>query len=368
MAPSPPRQKPPASNKPSPENHRVFDPWNSSSSGHQRAENPFSSTTSWRDTRSAKLKQQFRGNDWSRDSTGVLGDEDFSAKAFDGTCGSVSPVAENYGGGSQWRSGNASVSEGRMRAGEWRWVSQEEATREQLGVRDIRSFMNVGKRKAGDAFQVQVEAVKKARTASEKKVKTEELCSLSIPTMTASAMPAPKSSTSSTTRPTSTSTTEIPPNLTSKSKSEPTLQQPRQTTTHTSSLSLQNNPASSSKLFTGTTIYINGSTLPQISDHKLKAILASHGATIAIGMARKTVSHIIIGQPGTTGQGAGGGLAAGKLQKEIERGGWKGVRVVGVDWVLESIKAGKRLAVSRFAVLNIAQKGQRSVASIFGGK
>lgn len=35
---------------------------------------------------------------------------------------------------------------------------------------------------------------------------------------------------------------------------------------------------------------------------------------------------------------------------------------------LESIKAGKRLAESRFAVLSVAQKGQRSVASMFGGR
>lgn len=266
------------------------------------------------------MKQQFRGEDWSRDSTGVLGDEDFSAKAFDGTCGSVSPVAEHYGRGG---SGNPSASEGRMRAGEWRWVSQEEARREQLGVRDIRSFMNVGKRKAGDVFQMQVEAVKKARTAPERKVETERLRSIANPsTMITTPMPAPRSSTSSTTQSTSTSTTGPPPTPAPKSDSKPTLDQPQKTATK----------SPSSNLFAGTTIYINGSTLPQISDHKLKALLAAHGATIAIAMARKTVSHIIIGQPGTTGQGAGGGLAAGKLQSEIERGGWKGVRIVSVDW------------------------------------
>lgn len=36
--------------------------------------------------------------------------------------------------------------------------------------------------------------------------------------------------------------------------------------------------------------------------------------------------------------------------------------------VLESINAGKRLAESRFAVLNVAPKGQQSVAGIFGRK
>lgn len=36
--------------------------------------------------------------------------------------------------------------------------------------------------------------------------------------------------------------------------------------------------------------------------------------------------------------------------------------------VLESIKAGTRLAESRFAVLSVAPKGQRSVAGMFGAQ
>lgn len=35
--------------------------------------------------------------------------------------------------------------------------------------------------------------------------------------------------------------------------------------------------------------------------------------------------------------------------------------------MLESIKAGKRLSEARFSVLNVASKGQRSVAGYFGG-
>jgi hypothetical protein len=198
--------------------------------------------------------------------------------------------------------------------------------REQLGVRDIRSFMNVGKRKAGDAFQTQLDAVKKARTAPERRAKTQTSPAISKPTMIATP------TTSSTAQSSSTSTSATPPNPTPKSDPQPALDLPKRTTAKTPSPTLPTTNPSSSKLFTGTTIYINGSTLPQISDHKLKALLAAHGATIAIAMARKTVSHIIIGQPGTTGQGAGGGLAGGKLQSEIERGGWKGFRVVGVDW------------------------------------
>lgn len=82
-----------------------------------------------------------------------------------------------------------------------------------------------------------------------------------------------------------------------------------------------------SDIFAGITVYINGSTLPTISDHKLKYLLVEHGGRVSISMARKTVTHVIVGKPGTRAEGAGGGLAAGKLQREIERGGWS---VVGM--------------------------------------
>ena len=38
-----------------------FDPWNSSSTGHQRAENRLSGSTSWRQSRSLKLTEQYKG-------------------------------------------------------------------------------------------------------------------------------------------------------------------------------------------------------------------------------------------------------------------------------------------------------------------
>lgn len=38
-----------------------FDPWNSSSTGHQRAENRLSGSTSWRQSRSLKLAEQYKG-------------------------------------------------------------------------------------------------------------------------------------------------------------------------------------------------------------------------------------------------------------------------------------------------------------------
>ena len=90
--------------------------------------------------------------------------------------------------------------------------------------------------------------------------------------------------------------------------------------------------------------------MPLISDHKLRRLLVEHGARLAVGLARG-VSHVIIGRPnspaagsgtgsggeaGTRARGAGGGLAATKLQRQIDRcgsGSGRGVKVVGVEWL-----------------------------------
>lgn len=131
--------------------------------------------------------------------------------------------------------------------------------------------------------------------------------------------------------------------------------------------------AAEPQIFQGLTIFVNGSTMPLISDHKLKQVLATHGANMALGLARRTVTHVIVGKaagdavnPGER-SGVGGGLAAGKIQKEVMTMRGKGVKFVGVEWVLKSIEAGKRLPEARFAVVHIAAKGQGSVYKTFGG-
>jgi hypothetical protein len=43
-----------------PARRTFFDPWNSSSTGHQRAENRLSGSTSWRASRGSKLGEQYR--------------------------------------------------------------------------------------------------------------------------------------------------------------------------------------------------------------------------------------------------------------------------------------------------------------------
>lgn len=119
-------------------------------------------------------------------------------------------------------------------------------------------------------------------------------------------------------------------------------------------------------IFTGLCIYINGSTAPAIGDHKLKHLLAEHGAHISIALGRRSVTHVIVGRPNNgRGGGAGGGLAGSKIQKEISRVRGKGVKFVGVEWVIESLKAGKRLSEARFQGVNIAPKGVGSVYGMF---
>ncbi|OLN85895.1 DNA repair protein REV1-like protein 2 [Colletotrichum chlorophyti] len=118
-------------------------------------------------------------------------------------------------------------------------------------------------------------------------------------------------------------------------------------------------------LFEGVTVYLNGSTHPIISDHRLKHVLVENGARMSIHLGRMQVTHVIVGKPGAVGTGAGGGLAGGKLDKEIRKVGGCAVKHVGVEWVLESLKAGCRLPEARFAPLKISREGQRSIYGLY---
>lgn len=83
-------------------------------------------------------------------------------------------------------------------------------------------------------------------------------------------------------------------------------------------------PKPTRNIFTGCSVYINGSTAPRISDVELKRLLSHHGARISMTLARKTTTHVIISD-------MGGGLAAGKLQKEIA-GKKNNIKYVSVQW------------------------------------
>lgn len=85
-------------------------------------------------------------------------------------------------------------------------------------------------------------------------------------------------------------------------------------------------------IFDGLVVYVNGSMHPLISDHRLKQVLSENGARMSLHLGRRRVTHVILGRPGTVGTGAGGGLAGGKLEREVKRVGGCGVKYVGVEW------------------------------------
>ena len=157
-----------------------------------------------------------------------------------------------------------------------------------------------------------------------------------------------------------------------RKENEPATQSIIDPADHTSSSKQDRNQEKEApQIFAGLTIYINGSTFPLISDHKLKHLLASHGANISLALGRRSVTHVILGKPNGArggGGGAGGGLSGSKLQKEVQRVGGKGIKFVGVEWVLESLRAGRRLGERRFGVGGGVGKpvGVRGVGEIFG--
>ncbi|KAM0254094.1 hypothetical protein ACHAP5_000080 [Fusarium lateritium] len=123
--------------------------------------------------------------------------------------------------------------------------------------------------------------------------------------------------------------------------------------------------ASSRGIFEGAVIYVNGSTFPLISDLKLKQLVTEHGGHMSLHLGRRRVTHVILGRPSGGHAGAGGGLAGGKLEKEIRRTAGCGVKFVGAEWILESLKAGKRLPEARFSNTKMAPKAQGSVYNMF---
>ncbi|KAB8234414.1 uncharacterized protein BDW43DRAFT_310427 [Aspergillus alliaceus] len=261
---------------PTPQNHLIFDPWNSSSTGHQWADS--SMGTAWRRTREEKLTRQFISTSGDcRDSIGHDGPKSKDKR-------------------------------------EWVWSHASQRESRDPGQRDIRSMMRVGKRSRSKSSKETSD-----NKSSEKKLRV----------------------------------------------SAPLDGEVDGSTRSPSSISSETEVKDFPQIFKGLTVYINSTYHPRVSDHYLKQLLTTHGAGISLSLSRK-VSHVIVGKPNSgPGKGAGGGLAASKLQKEISRGGWKGFKVVFVEWILESIDAGKRLSEARFA-MDIMPKGQRSVLSFTG--
>jgi hypothetical protein len=114
------------------------------------------------------------------------------------------------------------------------------------------------------------------------------------------------------------------------------------------------------QIFHNLTIYLSGSTAPLISDHKLKTLFVAHGGSVCLGLARRTVTHVILGEKT--------GLAAGKIQKEVQKKRGEAVKYVTAQWVVDSVKSGRRKGEGAYLPnnLGIGGRGQRGVGEMFG--
>ena len=87
-----------------------------------------------------------------------------------------------------------------------------------------------------------------------------------------------------------------------------------------------------SSILRGCNVYINGNTGDKVSDYRLKQLVVAHGGSVSYGLARRSVTHVILGPTG---------LATSKMQRELKVSGVR-MHFVHVDWVLDSIAAGRR--------------------------
>jgi hypothetical protein len=295
-----------------------FDPYHSSSTGHQRAENRLSGSTSWRDSRTYKLRHQFS------DTTGRGGQKHLSDL--------VGAGSENFG------------KDGRKENGDWEKGAP--GLRDE-GWQDIRGLLGGGKKRKSPSTDVdEMPADLKRQKSDEQQTSHKDLeISDGVPV---------ESSPSS-------SEVDVPP--------FPSAQPPLLDSTNDSQKSSQ--PLSSDHpppppIFRGLTIYSNGSTAPLVSDHHLKQLFFRHGGSASIALGRRTVTHVIVGTD------CGGGLAGTKIQKEIANVRGKGIKFVTAQWILDSVEKGVRQSEGRYVPKNLGGKiggaGQGSVRGMFAAK
>lgn len=327
-----PSKAPPAA-KPS---RSIFDPFNSSATGHQRAENRLSGSISWRDSRSLKLREQF--------SSGAGGGK---------------RVSDTVGAGSL-----DFGKDGRTENGGW--IPGAKGLRTG-GQRSLWECMRIEKaREVGCGEE---------RSAKRAKIEQEDAQGPASQNPTAVVNPfTPFRRSDGTVRESSWTSHEASPSefvepiFTRDSQISPHQQSEK----HTLDENTERNDDEPAKdrpalqIFANLNFYINGSTAPY-SDHQIKHLLSKHGGRISVSLGRRTVTHVILGRPqGPHAGGSGGGLAATKIQKEIARtSGNQRVKYVNVDWVASSVRAGKRVPESRFEAMKLAPKGVGGISSIF---
>jgi len=157
---------------------------------------------------------------------------------------------------------------------------------------------------------------------------------------------------------TGTATTDLSSNRRPEERQPPTAE-----VTQRQSNTLTPTESKPPQIFRSLVLYINGSTAPLVSDHRLKQLWVQYGGSISIALGRRTVTHVVLGKSGS----GGGGLASGKIQKEVDRVRGKGVKYVSARWVLDCVERGKRVSEAGYGVVErkIGGAGQGSVRGMF---
>lgn len=315
---------------------QIFDPFNSSATGHQRADNRLGGSTSWRDSRSLKLREQFSG----------------------GSGGGGKRMNDTVGAGSL-----DFGQDGRTENGGW-----------EKGAKGLRT---AGQQSIWESMKV----TKSDGERPAKRIKTEE------PTAKPSTIVSPltpyRKPDGSTRESIWTSHELSPSDLLEpfdsgeelQSATSTTIKQEQNITQQSRSVDTQSEsgfhededdepkPPPPPQIFANLTIYLNGCTAP-LSDHKLKHLISTHGGNMSISLGRRTVTHVILGKINANG-GCGGGLAGTKIQKEIASLRAKSVKFVTAEWIVDSIKAGRRLPESRYEAMKLAPKGVANISTLF---
>ncbi|EMC95674.1 hypothetical protein BAUCODRAFT_498690 [Baudoinia panamericana UAMH 10762] len=311
----------PAAAKPS---KSIFDPFNSSATGHQRADNRLSGSTSWSDSRSLKLNEQFTAG-----------------------AGGGKRMSDTVGAGSL----DFGV-DGRTENGGW--------TRGAKGLR-TKGQASLWESMPGAQIEKCVERPAKRAKVEPGEEKPTKVVNPWTPFRREDGKIRETSWTSHDSSP-SHLLSPVDPSCSAPEPSASISPEPPARDAAVSDITVD--VKKSSRIFENLTFYINGSTAPAISDHKLKHMISSHGGRLSIALGRRSVTHVIIARPSSNG-GCGGGLAGSKIQKEITSKRGAVVKYVTVEWVMESVKAGKRLPESRFEGLRLAPKGVDSVCRMF---
>ncbi|MCJ1309406.1 hypothetical protein MMC25_003065 [Agyrium rufum] len=310
--------------------HPTFDPYNSSATGHQRAESRLAGSTSWRESRTQKLSHQFAGGlgggKRTYDTVGA------GSKNFGREGRNENRSWEKGARGLREREGVKSGLEGWLIKGGKPGVSNapEPTKKTKVGTWKKEVWGEWGEE---EMIVLEQREKDRLREEADREVAAEERQWKKI--------------------------------LSSKKDDigGERIESPNGQNGRTSP-----GPDRDRKVFHNLSFYLNGSTYPVIGDYKLKRLIAEHGGRMNVALGRKSVTHVILGRPNGCvmgGHGAGGGLAATKIEKEIKRIGGVGVKFVGVEWVLGSIKAGARLPEARFSNLKLCAKGQESVLKLF---